>query len=119
MNHFGKLTIMSDLVSRLATGEHRVTVGGPDPSLESFQQAIDRRFVHIKFTDTKGQTDIGVKIDIDASESNGADFENGAGLVHIEGDLTLDYIPVRLVASIDLSTLNGTGRLIKLAEGSS
>jgi hypothetical protein len=40
-----------------------------------------------------------------------ADFENQTGTVHLEGDLTLDYVKVRCVADIDLQTFNGQGHL--------
>ena len=33
-------------------------------------------------------------------------------MVHVEGTLTLNYVPVRCVADIDLATLNGTGQLV-------
>lgn len=43
-----------------------------------------------------------------------ADFENGTGSVHVEGPLTLDYVPVKCVADIDLQTLEGQGHLVKV-----
>jgi hypothetical protein len=43
-----------------------------------------------------------------------ADFGNQTGTVHLEGDLTLDYVKVRCIADIDLQTLNGKGRLAKV-----
>lgn len=103
---------MDELVQRLSTGEHPVTVGGPIPSAEHFKQSIDREYVHIKFTNTRGGTDLGVKLDKGASNLAGADFGAAAGDVHIEGTLTLNYVPVRCIATINLATLNGTGRLV-------
>jgi len=35
--------------------------------------------------------------------------------VHLEGKLTLDYVRVRCIADIDLKTLEGKGRLEKIA----
>jgi hypothetical protein len=43
-----------------------------------------------------------------------ADFENGSGIVHLEGGLTLDYVKVRYIADIDFKTLEGTGHLEKV-----
>ena len=43
-----------------------------------------------------------------------ADFENGTGVAHVEGNLSLDYVRVKCVANIDLSTLQGKGYLVKL-----
>jgi hypothetical protein len=102
---------MSELVQRLAKGDHPVTAGGPNPSVEQLKQSIDREYVHIKFTATRGGTDLGVRLDKEASSLEGADFEKATGTVHLEGTLTLDYVPVRCVADLDLETLNGTGHL--------
>ncbi|NOK63903.1 MAG: MbtH domain protein [Chloroflexi bacterium AL-W] len=106
---------MDELVQRLSDGEHPVTAGGPNPSVTQFKQSIDREYVHIKFTGTRGGTDLGVKLDKMASQLD-ADFEQGVGTVHIEGTLTLNYVPVRCVATIDLATLNGTGHLVVLEQ---
>lgn len=107
---------MDELVQRLATGDHPVTVGGPMPSVEQLKQSIDRAYVHIKFTETRGGTDLGVRLDKAASDLSGADFERGTGMVHLEGTLTLNYVRVRCVADLDLATLNGTGHLVILEE---
>jgi hypothetical protein len=71
--------------------------------------------VHIKFTNTRGGTELGVRLDREACNFNEADFENGTGKLHVEGGLTLDYVKVRLIADIDLPTLEGKGRLMKVA----
>jgi hypothetical protein len=103
---------MSDLVERLAKGDHPVTVGGPEPSAQRLKEAVERGYVHVKFTDTKGGTDLGVSLDRAASAVDSADFDAGEGMVHIEGTLTLDYVPARCVADLDLATLEGTGHLV-------
>jgi len=103
---------MNELVERLATGDHPVTVGGPQPSLEEFRKRVtDIHYVFIKFIDTRGGTDLGVHIDTNATNLSQADFEQGVGVIHIEGTLTLNYIKVRCIAEINLSTLHGTGFL--------
>jgi len=108
---------MDDLVQRLSEGEHPVTVGGPKPSLEGFKKRIeDMGYVFIKFTGTRGGTDLGVRVDKIASNTHQADFTQGIGTAHIEGTLTLNYIKVRCIADIDLATLNGTGHLVALEE---
>lgn len=103
---------MNELTERLATGDHPVTVGGPQPSLEDLKNRIDEiGWVHIKFTGTRGGTDLGIRLDREATDLSKADFEKGTGTIHVEGNLTLNYDPVRLFADIDLSTLDGTGHL--------
>src|SRR5215831_7566235 len=99
---------MNELVQHLADGDHPVTVGGPKPSLEEFQKRIeDMKYVFIKFTATRGGTDLGVRVDPTATDLTQADFAEGTGIAHIEGILTLNYTKVRCIAEIDLSTLNG------------
>ncbi len=102
---------ISELVKRLSEGDHPVTAGGPDPSAKKLGEEVGREYVHIKFTGTKGGTDLGVRLDRSASEIKGADFEKAEGTVHLEGTLTLNYVPVRCVADIDLGSLEGTGHL--------
>jgi hypothetical protein len=108
---------MNELVQRLAEGDHPVTVGGPQPSLQELRKRIEEiGYAFVKFTDTRGGTDLGVRVDKAATDVSQADFENGSGTVHVEGTLTLNYVKVRCVADIDLATLNGTGHLVILEE---
>lgn len=103
---------MNELVQRLAEGDHPVTVGGPKPSLEEFQKRLeDMGYVFIKFTATRGGTDLGVRVDKSALDLSRANFAEATGNAHVEGTLTLNYVKVRCIADIDLSTLNGTGHL--------
>jgi uncharacterized protein YbdZ (MbtH family) len=107
-----------ELVDRLSEGEHPVEASlRPDRTAERLKQSIDRGFVHIKFTGTRGGTELGVRLDRDRSDVSRADFERRTGSVHLEGALTLNYVPVRCIADIDLSTLSGHGRL-ETVEGS-
>jgi uncharacterized protein YbdZ (MbtH family) len=100
------------LVSRLSRGEHAVEVSlRPEANVAAFKAAIDRNYVHIKFTGTRGGTELGVRLDRAASNLTGADFDNAKGSVHLEGGLTLDYVPVRCIADINLESLSGSGRL--------
>jgi hypothetical protein len=108
-------------VDKLCEGDHPVEAGlRPEKTVKLFKEAIDRNYVHVKFTGTKGGTELGVRLDRDTCDFNQADFENGTGTVHVEGALTLDYVKVKCVADIDLKTLEGKGRLVKVetaAEG--
>src|SRR5436190_8201634 len=108
---------MNDLVQRLSEGDHPVTVGGPKPSLEEYRKRVeDMGYVFIKFTGTRGGTDLGVRVDKSATNLSQAFFEQATGVVHVEGTLTLNYVKVRCVADINLETLNGTGHLVILEE---
>jgi uncharacterized protein YbdZ (MbtH family) len=102
------------LVDRLCEGDHPVEAGlRPEKTVNLFKEAVDRDYVHIKFTKTKGGTELGVRLDRDACDFSKADFENGTGVVHVEGGLTLDYVKVKCIADIDLTTLDGKGHLEK------
>jgi uncharacterized protein YbdZ (MbtH family) len=102
------------LVEKLCRGDHPVEVGlRPEKTCKLFKDAIGRDYVHIKFTDTKGGTELGVRLDRNTCDFSNADFESGTGRVHLEGSLTLDYVEVRCIADIDLVTLGGKGRLVK------
>lgn len=103
------------LVDKLCEGDHAVEVGlRPERTVKLFKEAIDRNYVHIKFTATKGGTELGVKLDQEACDFSQADFESGVGTVHVEGELTLDFVDVRCVADIGLGTLEGKGRLVEV-----
>ena len=103
------------LVDRLCEGEHPVEGGlRPEPTVKLFKEAIDRKYVHIKFTDTKGGTELGVSLDMQACNFSNADFEKGVGVLHLEGGLTLDYVKVRCIAEIELESLSGRGHLVRV-----
>ena len=102
---------MDELVQRLSQGEHPVEITiRPEPTLQAFKECIDRGYVHVKFTGTRGGTELGVRLDRTASELGG-DFEGGSGRVKLVGDLTLNYVKVKCIAQIDLATLGGQGHL--------
>ena len=108
---------MDELVERLSQGDHPVTVGGPKPSLDEFRKRVeDMGYVFIKFTDTRGGTDLGVRVDKSITDLSHAHFAQVTGNAHVEGTLTLNYVKVRCVADIDLKTLSGTGHLVALEE---
>ena len=104
-----------NLVDKLSEGDHPVEASlRPEKNVKLFKEAIDRNYVHIKFTNTRGGTELGVKLDSDHSDFSQADFENGIGTVHLEGSLTLDYIKVKCIADINLTSLQGQGHLVKV-----
>lgn len=103
---------MNELVQRLSQGNHPVEASlRPEKTVAALKESIDRDYVHIKFTNTKGGTDLGVRLDREASQFNEADFDQQKGKVHLVGNLTLNYVKVRCIADIDLETLTGIGHL--------
>jgi uncharacterized protein YbdZ (MbtH family) len=103
------------LVERLCEEDHPVEAGlRPEKAVKFFREGIDRSYVHIKFTKTRGGTELGVRLDREACDFSQADFDQERGVAHIEGALTLDYVKVRCIADIDIATLEGKGRLEKV-----
>ncbi len=103
---------MSALVEKLCQGRHDVEVKlRPERNGKAFKDAVDREFVHIRFVRTQGGTELGLKLDKELCRFEGADFVTGAGEAHIVGTTGLDYVKVRCVADIDLSTFAGVGHL--------
>jgi len=98
-----------DLVAFLSEGDHPLQASAQ--SGEQFLERIKAGYVNVKFTDTRGGTELGVRLDSAASDTTGADIEGHKGNVRIAGNLTLNYQPVRLVAEVALETLLGSGRL--------
>lgn len=102
---------MNDLVQRLTQEQPIVASMRPEPTLENLRAAIDRGYVYIKFTETRGGTELGIRLDQERSDLTRGDLAQGTGSVHIVGELVLDYVPVRFHGDLDLQTLKGTGRL--------
>jgi hypothetical protein len=107
--------LMDELVQRLAEGDHPVVTRRAE-SAEELKQSIDRGYVLVTFTDTRGGTELGVRLDDALTDLNGADFEQATGSVHLAGNLKLNYVKVRCVAYVDLATLQGEGHL-EILEG--
>jgi hypothetical protein len=104
---------MDKLVKRLARGRHPVVVGGPTPSREAFTRRVDEiGYVFLRFTDTSGGTEIGIRVDHSATaRSRSGAARSDAETLHVEGTLELNYVPVRCIADIDVSSLTGWGHL--------
>jgi uncharacterized protein YbdZ (MbtH family) len=100
------------LVEKLCEGDHTVIASlRPERTVQALKERIDLGYVHIKFTETKGGTELGIRLDREATDLSHADFDTQTGGAHLEGELTLDYVKVRCIADIDLKTLAGKGHL--------
>jgi uncharacterized protein YbdZ (MbtH family) len=100
------------LVDLLCEGDHPVEAGlRPEQTVNALKEAIDRGYLHVKFPNTRGGTELGVRLDRDGCDLTQADFAQGTGAVKISGGLTLNYVKVRCIAEINLGTLKGKGHL--------
>lgn len=104
--------MVSELVERLSEGMHEVVIGYRGETLEEIKARVEDGYLHIKFTQTKGGTELG--IDLDLKKMTGIeDLVNNlnSGTIHIEGITNLNYSDVRCICDIDISTRKGTGYL--------
>jgi hypothetical protein len=108
--------VMDALTERLTRAGNAVVVGGPNPSVDDLRKRVEEiGYVLLKFTETIGGTEVGIALDLDATDASTADFESGRGSVHLEGTLFLNGDEVRCVADVDVASLAGTGRLVPVA----
>ncbi len=101
---------MDELVRHLSEGDHSI-VAGRVATAGELKNSIDRGYVLLKFTDTRGGTELGVRLDESGTDCSHADFGKGTGRVRLVGTLTLNYVKVRCVADLDLATREGKGHL--------
>ncbi|WP_413206147.1 MbtH family protein [Rhodospirillum sp. A1_3_36] len=100
------------LVHRLAEGSHPVEIAlRLEKTAAALREAVERGYVYVRFPETRGGTELGIRLDHAACDLSGADFATGTGRAKLVGGLTLDFTPVRCVAEVDLATLGGSGRL--------
>lgn len=98
------------LVSRLSVGMQPVRfVSRPECTVEALQRSLDRGYVHILFPQTRGGTELGIRVD--SSDLSGADFQAGTGDIHLAGTLKLDGVTVQCQVRLDLATLEGQASL--------
>jgi hypothetical protein len=100
---------LNELVVRLSK-EQEVETARPEKTAKALEECIDRDYVHVMFKKTG--TEVGVQLYRPDCRFDEGDFENSKGKVHIEGGLILNYDKVRVVADIDLTTCEGTGKLV-------
>lgn len=103
---------MSDLVKRLSTGRHPVSVARYK-SADELAHAVEQGFILVKFTETRGGTELGFKIDESRSS---LESRSRSGKLQLAGPLTLDYVRVECDVELDVDTLSGTGALKPLDE---
>jgi uncharacterized protein YbdZ (MbtH family) len=100
------------LVERLSRGQHTVQFWSrPERTTSALKERVERGYVHIRFPNTRGGTELGIRLDTAACDLSRADFDRGAGEIILVGNLTLDDVPVRCMARLDLGTLEGEGNL--------
>ena len=103
---------MSDLVSKLSQGTHAVELKlRPESTRQALKECLERRYVHVRFINTRGGTELGFKLDESTAQAALAGVDDGQSVIHVSGNLSLDYERIRCVAEINPETFEGTGRL--------
>jgi hypothetical protein len=110
---------MSELVNRLSQGTHPIEISlRPERTMKAFKEAVDRGYVHIKFTNTHGGTELGVRVTDRGIDLDQANFDAETGRVKLSGELRLDYVKVKCVADVELPSMQGEGHLEVISEPS-
>jgi uncharacterized protein YbdZ (MbtH family) len=98
-----------NLVEYLSTGEHPVEVRVPKSS--TFRDRMELGFIHVRFTDTRGGTELGFSVNREHTDTSRANLDEPSGELRLAGTLKLNGVRVMCVADLDLTTLAGTGHL--------
>lgn len=101
----------NELVERLCKRDQEVSFEDRVKELDRVEERVNNGFVFVKFTQTKGGTEIGIDLipeECDFSEGN---FKEGTGMLHLVGTCELNYCKVKCIADVDLATRKGFGRL--------
>ena len=101
----------NELVDRLSQGDHEVSFEGRVKELDLVLERIKDGFVFIKFTGTRGGTELGINLVQDECDFSDGDFKAGTGQLHVVGTCELNYSKVKCVADVDLATREGKGHL--------
>lgn len=103
--------MINELVQRLSEGKHEVVIGHRDEPYEEIKKRIEDGYIHVKFTQTRGGTELGINVDLNSTNVKKIDFSTGKRVLHIEGTTNLSYNQVRCIADIDLEKRKGEGYL--------
>lgn len=99
------------LVDNLTHEQKVIFRSRTDQPIQELKASIDRGYVWVKFTETRGGTELGLLLGPGLSDLSQVDWKNGTGIVVVVGTLTLNYVRVRCFARIDIATMEGTGHL--------
>jgi hypothetical protein len=108
---------VNELVRRLSIDKHPVVFEKQSNEMQEVKHRLtELKFVFVKFTNTRGGTELGINVEDNFTCLDSANFEEGTGNIRIAGWCILNYHKVRCVADIDLATREGMGYLELLDE---
>lgn len=105
---------MSELIEFLSAQPRELAMPRYADARE-LRECIARDYVLLRFTGTRGETELGLPLDRARCDLSAADFDAGQGEVVLVGRVTLDFVEVECEARVDLASLSGSGCLRPLA----
>ena len=97
---------MNELTERL-TLKQPIIMGGADPSVEELRNRTgEMGYVLVKFTQTRGGTELGFPLDRAATDLSKANFDESTGTVHVSHDPTPELGVMSVYAIRDPSGVN-------------
>jgi uncharacterized protein YbdZ (MbtH family) len=100
------------IVARLSGGNHPVELSlSTSHDLTGLRSAVRQGYLLLRFTGTRGGTELSIRIDPELSDLSALSDEDPRGKIHVAGDVTVDFQPARCRAWIDLPSLTASGHL--------
>ena len=104
-----------ELVDFLSKGDHPVKLDLKSEKKDmELQKALDNGYVVIHFSDTRGGTDLGIRVEPDRCVLDKGDLQKLKGRIWVVGTLVLNDVRVRCTADINLEDFLGTGHLDRI-----
>jgi len=103
---------MNALVSKLSRSQKIILNRTKD--IENLRSQIQRKHLQVNFCETKGGTELGVELSEGGVKEIGVDWNAGTGVIQFSGVLSLNFEDVMCHAEIDISKLQGIGRLERI-----
>lgn len=100
------------VVEVLSRGDHHVEIVGlgQDP-LRRLRERIELGHVMVRFPETRGGTELGIRFDPKALDLTGCDLEGAKGMLVLQGNIILDGTRVCVHAKIEVAKMVGRGWL--------
>jgi uncharacterized protein YbdZ (MbtH family) len=97
---------------RLSQGPQKVELTlRPERTMEALARQVKTGYMHLRFTETRGGTELAIALEPTSAEQIENAIARGEKVMHVEGGVTLDYVPIRCRAEIDLPSFTGTCRV--------
>jgi len=100
---------MESLVDRLSKGKYKIIFESRTTDFKELKERVENGFVFVKFTETRGGTELGINLVKDECDLSKVDFNKGVGKIKIMGRCELNYQKIKCFAEVDIKTKEGNG----------